>query len=126
MAATYLYDILDDADVVQDHVSIHAQDQKEAWKKVQEQHKPGMVWCLVEIQVDEKPAFSVQFSGYTKQDDEVMEWIDEEAGQHAVTLDREHRGFENIEFRFEMQAEAHALFLALCDAKEVFVLGEDQ
>jgi hypothetical protein len=124
----YLYDILDENDVVQDHATIDAPNQHEAWKRVQEMHKPGMVWSLVEIQAEtqEKSGFSIQFSGYTKEGDEVMEWCDEEADMHCVSLNREHRGFNDIEFRFDMQVEAHALFLALCDAKSIFVSGEDE
>lgn len=66
----------------------------------------------------------IDFTGFTRQGDEVAEWHDDETGQYAVTLDRELRGYDGIDFYFETQASAHAFFLALCDLKSVYVAGE--
>lgn len=66
----------------------------------------------------------IDFTGFTSQGDEVAEWHDDETQQYAVTLDREPRGYDGIDFYFETRASAHAFFLALCDLKSVYVAGE--
>lgn len=61
----------------------------------------------------------IRFAGCTVQGDELIEWHDEEAGQCAVLVNREWRGLDDISFFFGMQDEAHTLFLALCQAKDI-------
>ncbi len=66
------------------------------------------------------------FTGYTEAGDELVEWQDESVmpAQHEVYLDRSARALPEIIFSFSTQASAHALFLALCDARRIFVEGE--
>jgi len=66
----------------------------------------------------------IDYTGFTSQGDEVAEWHDDETQQYAVTLDREPRGYDGIDFYFETRASAHVFFLALCDLKSVYVAGE--
>jgi hypothetical protein len=66
----------------------------------------------------------VEFTGYTLQGDELVEWCDDEVPQHAVVIYREWRGLSNIAFHCCMQSEAHALFMALCQAEKIMVEGD--
>jgi hypothetical protein len=73
----------------------------------------------------------VEFTGHTLQGDELIEWCDEEEmvptmSQHAVAIYREWRGLPDIAFHFGMQSEAHALFMALCQAEKIIVEGENK
>lgn len=61
----------------------------------------------------------IEFTGCTVQGDELVEWCDDEADQHAVQINREWRGLPDINFYFGVQSEAHALFMALCQAKDI-------
>lgn len=61
----------------------------------------------------------IEFTGYTIQGDELIEWRDDEVGQHGVQINREWRGLTDISFYFGMQSEAHSLFLALCQAEDI-------
>ena len=61
----------------------------------------------------------ILFTGCTVQGDELIEWCDDETGQHAVQINREWRGLADITFYFDMQSEAHVLFMALCQAKDI-------
>lgn len=63
----------------------------------------------------------IEFTGYTKQGDELVEWRDDEVPQHAVAINREWRGLPAIAFHFAAQPEAHALFMALCEAEAIMV-----
>jgi hypothetical protein len=65
-----------------------------------------------------------EFTGNTLQGDELVEWCDDEVPQHAVAIYREWRGLPDIAFHFGMQSEAHALFMALCQAEAIMVEGE--
>lgn len=67
----------------------------------------------------------IEFTGYTLQGDELIEWCDDEVPQHAVAINREWRGLPDIAFHFDAQVEAHALFLALCQAKIVMVESDE-
>jgi hypothetical protein len=68
----------------------------------------------------------VEFSGFTRENDEVLEVCDDEVGQHMVELHRNWRGLPDITFLFDMQIEAHALFLTLCDVSKVIVEREEE
>ena len=67
----------------------------------------------------------VEFTGYTTQGDEVIEWCDDEVEQHGVQVSREWRHLPDLFFYFGMQEEAHALFMALCQAETIAVSGDE-
>ncbi len=66
------------------------------------------------------------FTGYTHEGDELVEWHDLSVtpAQHKVYINREWRGLPEIIFSFNAQHAAHALFLALCDVRRLFIEGE--
>jgi hypothetical protein len=74
--------------------------------------------------INEASANIISWSGYTKENDELIEWCDNEVPQHAVAIKREWRGLPDVAFHFAMQSEAHTLFLALCDVERVCVDGD--
>ncbi len=64
----------------------------------------------------------IEFTGYTQEGDEIMEWQDTETSpeQHQVYVGRETRGLDDIVFSFNTQEKAHILFNALMDATRIF------
>ena len=68
---------------------------------------------------DARSGSPVEFTGYTIQGDELIEWRDDEVNQHGVQISREWRHLPDLLFYFSMQSEAHSLFLALCQAEDV-------
>lgn len=70
----------------------------------------------------------IEFTGYTSQGDDVIEWHDEDADvkldMHRVDINRDARGLAGIAFNFSTKLSAHAAFLALCDASSVYVDGD--
>ncbi len=68
----------------------------------------------------------IEFTGYTLQGDELVEWRDDEVKQHGVQINREWRHLPDISFYFGMQSEAHSLFLALCQAEDTLIEGDEK